>query len=121
MSTRSSAASARTFRRRWIKLTAWKATMADRDQLFDEFRRSYEAGGGADPREWLQQVEGSERDELRRRIEAYREEPPRRYWDPTAFQSSRASAALSGLDQSLSGQSGMWPTVLPRLRDAARI
>ena len=95
--------------------------MADLNELFEQYRRSYEADEQADPREWLHRVEGEERDELRRRIEAYLEGAPAPAWDRAAFASSRAAAVLGNLDESLVGASGLWPTILPRLRDQAKI
>ncbi len=95
--------------------------MADLERLLREYREQYRSGEGADPRPWLERVEGPEREELRGRIEEFLEEAPRRSWDAAAFEGSLSAKALSGLDQSLQGASGAWPMLLPQLRNRAEI
>ena len=95
--------------------------MADLERLLREYREQYRSGEGADPRPWLDRVEGAERDRLRALIEEFLDQAPRPSWDAAAFEGSLAARALSGLDQSLQGASGTWPMLLPQLRNRAEI
>jgi hypothetical protein len=93
------------------------------DQLLREYIAEHRAGRATNPRDYLARLEQPEqRTELSALIDAYLVRAPRRQWDPAAFQeSTRATALTDALDRAISGESGTWPTLLPRLRRRAGI
>ena len=95
--------------------------MADVDKLFTDYVAEHRAGGEADPRAYLERVEGIDRDELATLIDAYLVRSPGRRWDPDAYQGSRAQALATGVERSIGGEAGAWPLLLPRLRERAKI
>jgi hypothetical protein len=95
--------------------------MTDVDRLLSEFIAQDRAGAVADPSAYLAQVDGGERAELEALIDGYLARAPRRSFDRAAFEVSPARAIADALDRSLSGSSGTWPALLPRLRDRARL
>ena len=95
--------------------------MAEPSELLEEFRSRFEAGDDPDPRELLERVEGERRQELRALIDRYLMTAPRRPWDPVAYETSPAKAAVDRVYESLEGVSGTWPELLPALRNRARI
>jgi len=46
---------------------------------------------------------------------------PRRAWDAEAFAASGAAPFVHSVARSLEGSAGLWPTLLPRLRNRARV
>ena len=54
-------------------------------------------------------------------IDAYLARAPRRSWDAEAFRGSAAEAMAEALEKSLDGVAGLWPAVLPGLRERARL
>jgi hypothetical protein len=95
--------------------------MSDVERLLHEYIAEHRAGGEADPLAYLERVEGIERGELAELIDAYLERAPGREWDPAAYSGSAAERLVEGLDRSLRGQAGLWPSLLPRLRERARV
>lgn len=95
--------------------------MADLGQLRDQFAAAFSAGESPDPGEWLDRVEGDERQELARMIDQYLMTAPRRAWDAEAYERSLAKIAVDRVFESREGISGSWPELLPRLRNRARI
>jgi len=95
--------------------------MTDVDRLFTEFKQQYRDAGSADPRRFLEQLDGVDRRELEVLLKGFLERAPRRRWDPDAYAQSPASVLVDRLDRSLHGQSGRWPSVLPALRDKAKL
>jgi hypothetical protein len=95
--------------------------MADVDKLFTDYVAEHRAGGEANPRPYLEKVEGVDRDELATLIDAYLVRSPGRGWDPAAYRGSAAEVWASGMERSMGGQAGTWPMLLPRLRERARI
>jgi hypothetical protein len=90
--------------------------MADVERLLSEYIAEHRAGGEADPLEYLERVEGTDRVELVELIDAYLERSPGREWDATAYRGSDAERVADAITRSLAGQAGWWPLVLPRLR-----
>lgn len=90
-------------------------------QLVDEFALRFEAGESPDPAEWLERVEGRQRQELEDLIDRYLMTAPRRAWDPVAYEGSVAKQAVDRVYESLEGVSGSWPELLPRLRNSAQV
>ncbi len=95
--------------------------MTDVERLFDEYIAEHKAGGRADPREFLRQLEGTDRTELQALIDAYLRQAPRQDWDPAGYRGSNAERVVDSLERSLAGQAGLWPTVLPELRTSAEV
>ena len=91
--------------------------MADVQRLFEAYREAYPA----DPTEYLAQVSGRDRAELVALIDAFLERAPRRQFSAEAFRASPASRVAESVQRSLAGQSGMWPSLLPQLRNRARL
>jgi hypothetical protein len=90
-------------------------------QLLSEYKKASRAGGSADPRPYLARVSGSERELLAGLIDAYLEQAPRREFDVEQFQGSPAATIAEEVQRSLSGESGIWPALLPQLRRRAEL
>jgi len=96
--------------------------MSDRvDQIFEQFKAAHRAGEDVDPVLLLDRLEGTDRAELTALMDAYLTRAPRREWDQAAYEQSQAPALVDSLSRSLRGQAGLWPSLLPRLRDRARL
>lgn len=95
--------------------------MADVDKLFSDYVAEYRAGGEANPRAYLEQVEGIDRRELSELIDAYLVRAPGQAWDPAAYEGSAAQQWVQGMERSMGGEAGLWPVLLPRLRERAQI
>jgi hypothetical protein len=95
--------------------------MSDVQRLLGEYKREHSESADADPRPFLAQATGADRELLAGLIDAYLEAAPRRELDAAALRASPAGAVAEGVQRSLEGQSGMWPSVLPRLRARARL
>lgn len=96
--------------------------MTDVETLLKQFIAEYESGAEADPRAYLDRApQDADRQELGALIDAYLMRAPRRPWDREAYERSRAPQVVEALSQSLQGASGLWPSVLPRLRERARL
>ncbi len=95
--------------------------MSDVERLLQEYKEVHRAGEDADPGPFLERVSGTDRAALAGLIDAYLERAPRRAFDATAFRQSRAAEVAEGLQRSLAGTAGLWPSVLPRLRTQARL
>jgi hypothetical protein len=95
--------------------------MPDVDKLMKEYIAEHKAGGDADPRAYLDQVEGTDRAELEALIDAYLVRSPGQPWDEKGYAGSPAERVVESLQESLAGASGSWPVLLPELRHRARI
>ncbi len=96
--------------------------MSDRvDQLFEQFKAAHAGGERVDVAALLAQAEGTDRAKLTVLIEAFLARAPRAEWDPEAYERSGATHAVQAVSSSLRGQAGLWPSLLPRLRNRARI
>jgi hypothetical protein len=95
--------------------------MADVDKLFSDYVAEHRSGGEADPRSYLERVDGIDRDELATLIDAYLVRSPGRSWDPEAYEGSAAQALVAGAERSIGGRAGAWPVLLPRLRERAKV
>jgi len=95
--------------------------MSDVESLLREFIAEHRAGGEADARAFVERVEGLDRRELAALIDAYLSRAPRREWDRDEYPRSRAPELVESLSRSVQGASGLWPSLLPRLRARARI
>jgi hypothetical protein len=95
--------------------------MSEVDRLFDAYKAEHRAGGAADPLEYLDRVEGVDRGELAALIDAYLTRAPRRAWDPAAYAASGAETTVDRLERAMEGSSGLWPALLPQLRERAQL
>jgi hypothetical protein len=95
--------------------------MSDVERLLAEYKQAHRSGGDADPSPFLARTSGVEREQLAALIDAYLEQAPRREFDATAFRESPAAAVADSAYRSLAGSAGLWPVLLPRLRNQARI
>ena len=97
--------------------------MSDVDRLFDQYREQHRSGGGADPRQYLEQLEGVDRDELAALIGAYLERAPGRTWDATAFAGSRAERLTERIAKQWEEAEApvAWHELLPQLRAKSQI
>ncbi|MSO42491.1 MAG: hypothetical protein EXQ70_11495 [Solirubrobacterales bacterium] len=90
-------------------------------QLLSEYVAAFKSGEGPSPLAYLDQLEGTDRAELEALIDGYLANAPGREFDPNSFAGSPAEKVAEGLTKSLTGSSGLWPALLPRLRERAQI
>jgi hypothetical protein len=95
--------------------------VSDVDRLLAEYIAEHRSGGEADPRAYLSRTSPTEQPELASLIDAYLTRAPRRAFDQASFRGSSAERTVDELDRALGGQSGLWPALLPRLRDRAGV
>jgi hypothetical protein len=95
--------------------------MTDVERLLQDFVEEHRAGGDVDPLAYLDRLEGTDRAELAALIDAYLARAPRREWDPEAYAGSSAERVVESLERSLHGRAGLWPSILPRLRERAKL
>lgn len=95
--------------------------MNEVDRLMREYVERYAAGRSADPSELLERVEGTDRAELETLIDAYLARAPRRRLAPDEAPSARAREVVESFGRALDGSAGLWPALLPRLREGARM
>lgn len=80
-----------------------------------------EAGVAPDLAPYLERVPEADRSTLARRIEELLVSEPRRKWDPAAFEATLNSSLMREIETSVRGASGLWPALLPRLRNSAHL
>jgi hypothetical protein len=95
--------------------------VTDVEELFAEYKEAHQSRGEVDPQDFLGRVSGIEREQLAALIDAYLERAPRRQFDAHALGDSSAAAVTDSVTRTLSGTGGLWPVLLPRLRNNARI
>src|SRR3954447_10943418 len=95
--------------------------MADVDRLLKEYIAAHRAREDVDPAEFLVRAESADRKELAALIDAYLARAPRREFDAEAYRASGMTEGVERLGKSLSGASGLWPSLLPRLRIQAQV
>jgi transcriptional regulator with XRE-family HTH domain len=95
--------------------------VADLARVFADFVEAHLAGSDPDPWEYVGRVDEADREELEELIDAYYVDAPPRPWDAQAFRSSESERLVDAIDRSFRGQAGLWPAVLPRLRDRAKL
>ena len=92
------------------------------DRLIVEYVEAHRrTGTPPDPRPYLERAPEGEREALARRIEEALRSAPRREWDPEAFEQVRRSPLMREIETAVRGSSGLWPALLPRLRNGARL
>jgi hypothetical protein len=98
-----------------------ESKVAEVDRLLGAYIDEYLAGDRPDPLAFLDQLRGDERERLSGLIETFLLDAPSEQWDQAAYERSMAKEVVESLDRALHGQGGLWPAVLPRLRDRARL
>jgi hypothetical protein len=93
--------------------------VTDVDRLFAAYLAEHQAGGEADPRAYLSRAAPEQRPELAAMTDAYLARAPRQPLDQAAFAGSSAERTVDELERAIAGLAGVWPAVLPRLRDRA--
>jgi hypothetical protein len=93
--------------------------MTDAERLFAEYLREHKTGGDADPGTYLARATPTERTELAAMIDAYLARAPRQAFDPKGAAGMSTERTVDELERVLTGQAGLWPALLPRLRDRA--
>ena len=93
--------------------------MSDIDRLLADYIAEHRAGGEADPGEYLSRASSAQRAELAALIDAYLARAPRQPFDQARFGGSTAERTVDELERAIGGQAGLWPALLPRLRDRA--
>lgn len=93
--------------------------MSDIQRLLTEYIAEHRAGGEADPGDYLSRASPAQRRELATLIDAYLARAPRQTFDEAAFRGSSAERTVDELERAIAGQSGLWPALLPSLRDRA--
>lgn len=93
--------------------------MSDVERLFSQYTAEHRAGGNADPSEYLACASPAERGELSALIDAYLVRTSRQPFDEAGFRGSSAERTVDELERAIVGQAGLWPALLPRLRDRA--
>lgn len=91
------------------------------DRLLAEYIEEHRSGGDADPRAYLARASPQTRSELAALIDAFLVRAPRRPLDDQGFRGSTAERTVDELHRAIAGQSGLWPAVLPELRDRAGV
>jgi hypothetical protein len=89
------------------------------ENLLAEFIAEHRGGGEADPTVYLARASPPDRLALAAMIDAYLARAPREDFDEQAFRGSTAERTVDALERSLTGWAGLWPAVLPELRDRA--
>ena len=97
--------------------------MSEVDRLFDQYREQHRSGGGADPRPFLEQLEGVDQRELAALIGGYLERAPGRTWNAAGFAGSAAERLTERLaaDWEQAETPVAWTELLPQLRHRAQI
>ena len=95
--------------------------MTDVKRMLSEYMTAHRAREDVDPGEYLARVEGEERKELAALIDAYLARAPRREFDAQAFEASGMAEGVERLSRALVGSSGLWPALLPRLRNETQL
>jgi hypothetical protein len=90
--------------------------MDDLNKLFEEYKETFRAGEG-DPRPFVERAAPADRAVLTALIDAFLSEA-RRSGRPGG---GAAEAVADDVYRTLSGASGLWPALLPRLRGRARL
>lgn len=90
-------------------------------RLLSAYVAEHKSEGAADPTPYLAKVEGLDREELIALIDAYLVRSPGRPWDPDAMAGSFAATIKQKFNDLADGGSGMWPSLLPDLRNAAHL
>lgn len=94
---------------------------ATNDTLFEQFVDAFCADGNTDPLDYVRRAAPESRLALANRIDDYLTHAPRRPLEQRPADDRTTEETVDAMMRSLAGHSGMWPSMLPRLRERARI
>jgi hypothetical protein len=89
------------------------------ETLLDEYISEHGRGGEADPVSYLSRAAPEDRRELALLIDAFLTRAPRTPLSQRPSADPRAEATIDALTRSIGGAAGLWPALLPRLRNRA--
>lgn len=89
------------------------------EKLLNEYIAEHQSGDAADPVEYVKRVEPARRRELAALIDGYLARAPRPPSAQRPRSDPRSEATIEALSRSIGGEAGLWPALLPRLRDRA--
>jgi hypothetical protein len=89
------------------------------ETLLGEYIEEHRRGGSADPVAYLSRATPGERRELAALIDGYLARAPRTPLGEQPRPDQRADTTIEALSRSIGGAAGLWPALLPRLRDSA--
>ncbi|MBX5469507.1 MAG: hypothetical protein IRZ21_06370 [Thermoleophilaceae bacterium] len=95
--------------------------MTDIDRLLSEFVDAWNAGERPRVEEYLARAPEDRRDELADLIEAFLDVAPTPDYSPETLEELMRHPAVLASVEALEGRSGLWPSLLPRLRRRARL
>lgn len=93
--------------------------MSEIQRLLAEYIAEHRAGGEADPRAYVSRAASADRTELAALIDSYLARAPRQPFDADGYRGSTAERTVDELERALRGQAGLWPALLPQLRNRA--
>jgi len=93
--------------------------MTSVEALLGEYIGEHQRGGEADPAAYLNRADPPDRAELAALIDSYLSRAPRTPLAERGNVDPRREATLEAVSRSIGGASGLWPALLPRLRDRA--
>ena len=93
----------------------------DPDRVLSDFIDAWNAGRRPDVDEHLARVEPDRRDELASDIAAFVAFAPTPDYDDAAIAAIRAEPAVASAAAAARGRGGLWPALLPRLRERAAL
>lgn len=89
------------------------------ETLLHEYIAEHRRGGEADPGAYLSRAAPAERRELALLIDGFLARAPRAPRSQQPSSDPRREATIDALSRSIGGVAGLWPALLPRLRDRA--
>jgi hypothetical protein len=89
------------------------------ETLLDEYIAEHGRGGEADPVAYLSRAAPQDRRELALLIDGFLARAPRAPLGQRPLSDPRSEATIDALSRSIGGAAGLWPALLPRLRDRA--
>ncbi len=93
--------------------------MSSAQRLLAAYIEEHRREGDADPLAFLDRASPDDRDELAALIDAYLARAPRREFDEAKYRDSASEQTVDALQRAITGSSGIWPVLLPRLRERA--
>lgn len=95
--------------------------MSSVERLLADYLEALAGGGPIDPHDYLDQVEGPDRERLLALMDAFLARAPLRPFDAEVFRGSSSEQLVERIERSLGGVSGRWPLLLPALRNTAKL
>lgn len=96
-------------------------TMADLDRLLGEFVDAWNAGERPRVEAYLERAPARDQDDLAALIASFLDVAPSPAYSQETLSELMREPALAASVEALEGESGLWPSLLPRLRRRARL